>query len=707
MVVEEVTLAKAKLSDERLRTLRAEIKMAEKLNEQELQPQMLEAIRRYTGQYVPELADNWSIILNEIYPVIQFNLPAIFFRNPKVFLKPRNKFTIVKERDPLSGEMVSKQVESIKSARTQEAIVNYVLGEIRYKQEVRRLLLDALLFKYGVMWHGYKGDFGMTEEQSILVKNDMVFVKRINPLRFLKDPSVPISQLDEATWSGRSFELRLQDLLEDETLDVDKKQIKGKVGFGEKIGKKEMLDNMKSHGKDFVTPSRSMIEHLGTAKEVQNFKNSTGSRFVTIYEIFQRPTRKEKRNGEKGKVILLTDEQREPLRVSSWPYKAEGWPGKVLQFNEVPDHMLGLADIETYSSIVDHKNLVINQQIRNAEQLNKVWVGINGSKLSSEEDIQKIRSGENTIIVFEDGVASQNISVTSGAGGSSQELYLLDQRIDRNLQDKSGVSDLKKGFLQSGEESATSVKLRNAGSSARPAYRQDIMADYLGDSVHFLKQLLQQFMPIKDAVRIMGTTDIQWSENPSKQELQADTDVELDVISMLPENPEDEVKNLITVLNLAVQGLTDPAVKAKVQSEGKTFNITPIIEQVLLRLRIRDPEVFRGIRPEESEGFASIAELRAAQSNVMATFQGQPPPSPPAPGQDHRTRIEVMGSIAQIMQATGQAELAAALQQIVLLQQELLQAEQEKENPKGGQQLPKLKSFGSRASSNGVQQGVN
>ena len=699
-------MAKLTIDDEQLKTLRAEIKMSEKLNEQELQPQMLEAVQRYTGQWVPEIADNWTLVLNEIYPVIQYNLPAIFFRNPKVFLKPRNKWTIVKQRDPLSGQMVQVQVESQKSARTQEAIINYVLGEIRYKQEIRKVLLDGLLFKYAVLWHGYKGDFGMTEEQSLQVKNDMVFVKRLNPLRFLKDPSVPISQLDEATWTGRSFQLRLQDLLEDDTLDVDKKAIKGKVGFGEKIGKQEMIDSMKLGGLDQVRP-RSMIEHLGTSKEIEEFKSSTGSRFVTLYEIFKRPTRKEKRNGQKGKIILLTDEQKKPLRVSNWPYKAEGWPGHILQFNDVPDHMLGLADIETYGAIADHKNLVINQQIRNAEQLNKVWVGINGSKLSSEEDISKIRSGDNTIIVFEDGAANQNLSVTSGAGGSSQELYLLDQRIDRNLQDKSGVSDLKKGFLQSGEESAASVKLRNAGSSARPAYRQDIMADFLGGSVHFIKQLLQQFMPIKDAVRIMGTTDIQWSENPSKEELQADTDVELDVISMLPENPEDEVRNLITILNLAIQGLTEPAVKAKVQSEGKTFNITPIIEQVLLRLRIRDPEVFRGIRPEESEGFASIAELRAAQANVLATFQGQPPPSPPEPGQDHRTRIEVMGSIAQIMQATGQEKLAAALQQIVLLQQQLLQAEEEKENPKSGQQVPRLKPFGQRASNPTQAQGAN
>ena len=151
-------MAKAKISTEDLRSLKLEIQMAEKLNEQELQPQMREAVLRYTGKWLPEIADNWTIVLNEIYPIVQFNLPSIFFRNPRVFLKPRNKFHIVKKRDPVSGQMVSTQIESQKSARTQEAIINYALSEIHYKQEIRRTLLDALLFKYATLWHGYLGD---------------------------------------------------------------------------------------------------------------------------------------------------------------------------------------------------------------------------------------------------------------------------------------------------------------------------------------------------------------------------------------------------------------------------------------------------------------------------------------------------------------------------------------------------------------------
>jgi hypothetical protein len=224
-----------KLKDSELSNIKNQLLMAKRLNQDCLESQMLEAIERYTGIYIPSIGRNWDVVLNEIYPIIQYNLPATFFRNPRVFLKPRNKTYIAKKRNPLTGQMEEMVLDSAKSAKTQEAILNYVLSEICFKGEVRKVLLDALLFKFGVLWHGYKGNFGMTSELSMNIKDDNVYVKRLNPMRFLKDPATNMANLDEARWVARSFDYPLQDLFEDDRLDVDKKQIKGKVGFGDKV----------------------------------------------------------------------------------------------------------------------------------------------------------------------------------------------------------------------------------------------------------------------------------------------------------------------------------------------------------------------------------------------------------------------------------------------------------------------------------------
>lgn len=681
------------LSKDQLTRIKQEVILSEKVNENNLEPRIREAIARYTSRHIPDVqsTQDWDVVLNEVYPIIQYELPSTFFRSPRTFLKPRQKTFIAKRRNPLSGIMEEVELDSTKSAKTQEAIMNYKLETIRYKNEVQKALLDALLFPHGVLWHGYKGDFGMTQEQSLFIEDEDVFVQRLNPMRFLKDPSVPMSNLEEARWVGRSFDVPYRELVEDDILDVDKSQIKGNLGYGELVGLKKKSSDRNAGGQDILSTSRALrplSEFLS-----KDYQNSTMARFVQCYEIFIRPTAKEKRQGGKGTILLYTKEQDKPLRISNWGYKAKGWPAKILCFNPLNDDMFGLSDIEVYGPIADQKNMVVNLQLRNAKENSKVWVGFDMSGLD-EEDISKIQSGDQTIIGFKDGNINEKIQVKSAASMGSGELYLLDGRIQRNLEDKSGVSDLKKGFLQSGEESATSVKIRNSGGSVRALYRQDIMTDFLKESIHFLNQLIKQYYPVEKAVRIVGSLDVQWSDNPSKEEIQAETDVEIDVISMLPEDPDKEVQQLEMVLNLMIQAINDPGVSQKIAQEGMTFNISPIVEQLLMRLRIKDPDVFRKIRPEESQGFASVAELRAAGDNVKAALSGGQPPSPAQPGQDHRARLEIYGEFAQLLQQLesnlGETVAGKILQSLMMAQSAMAEEDQQKQ-PKEGTKIPSLK----------------
>jgi hypothetical protein len=306
---------------------------------------------------------------------------------------------------------------------------------------------------------------------------------------------------------------------------------------------------------------------------------------------------------------------------------------------------------------------------------------------ASEEDIEHIQKGDQSIITFDGDTVQGKMMVASPGGQASSELYLIDERIQRNLEDKSGVSDLKKGFLQSGEESATSVQIRNAGGSARPAYRQDIMSDFLKDSLHYINQLNKQFMPIKEAVRIVGSMDLEWSENPSKEDVQADTDVEIDVISMLPPNPQDELAAFNQALMMAYNAIKDPAISMKLQQEGKTVDLSPLIEQILLRLRIKDPDIFRNIKPEESQGFESVQQLRNAKANVDAALHGQPIPNPPSANDSPQAHLEIYTAIDAILKEVGQT--SDALNQLIQVYTALLQQKQE-ESAKVGNRPPKL-----------------
>lgn len=675
------------LSKERLFDLKNQILMAEKINSEEIEPIMIEATERYMGRYIPKYGYTWDIMINEIYPIIQTNLPSIFFRNPRAFLKPRNKTYIAKKFDPVAGRKVETQMDSQKSANTQEAILNYSLEEIKYKREVRKVLMDALLFPHGVLWHGYKGDFGMTEEQSLFVKDDMVFVKRICPMRFIKDPNVNFSNLDEAKWVGRIIDMPFLDLIEDDKLDVDPRLIKGFKGYGQRVGTASVmasgLDTYQTGGQDTVRINNLKKNLLDFTED--GFKNSHMARFVRCYELYIRPTKKEKRDGSRGTILLFTHEQPKPLRENEWTVKAEGFPVQLLQFNELNDAMLGIADIDTYKTIADQKNIMTNIMIRNAQENSKVYVAL-ASDGTSEEDIQKVQRGDQTILIFKGDTVNGKMSVQSGGGGASSELYMLEPRLQKNLEDKSGITDQRKGVLQSGEESAASVKIRAVASSARPAYRQDIMGDFIKDSFKYINQLLKQFLPFDDAVRIVGSLDLEWSESPTIEDVQADVDIEIDPISMLPEQPEDELAKLQQILQLMVESISNPAISQKLAQEGKTIELSPIIEQILIRLKIRDPDIFRNIKPEESQGFVSVEQLREAKENVNAALTGAEVPYPPKKEDDHLAKLEIYSTIKDLLEKAGQ--VSDMLEQLMQIQSAMLQEHQE-EQANVGQKMNK------------------
>ena len=677
-------MASTKLSKKRLNKLFNEIKIAEAFNEEELLPSINESIRRYTNKHIPAIGRNWSIIINEFYPIVQFNLPNTFLNTPRAFLKPKNKFFITKKRDPVTGKKVETQLESDKSAATQEAIINYRLSEMGYKQEIKKCVLDSLLFPHAVLWQGYKGEFGMTNEDEMFIQNEKTFAKHVFPLDFLKDPCVSFEDIDTGMWVGRVIDIPYDDFIEmDDVLDIEAKNIKTFKGYGNEIGTNSYINN----GNDKRPLSSFMKPMIQYANK--DFQGSQSCEFVRCYEVFLRPSRKERRKGEPGKILLLTESQKKPLRESDWTIKAEGFPSLILQFNPVPGSLVGMSDIDTYKNAVDQKNAVFNLQLRNATENSKVWVAIAvGEGFDGEEDIEKVKIGDQTILCFKSDTVAGKMQLASPSGMASSELYLLDTRVQRNIENLSGVSDLKKGFLQSGEESATSVQIRNAGSSARPAYRQDIMADFLKRSIHYLLQLEKQFTTIKEAVRITGTLDVQWSEKPTKEEIQADVDVDIDVVSMLPEDPERELKNLQSTLILFTQALQSPTIMAKIGQEGKTLNISPLIEQILMRMKMKNPDIYRNIDPQESMGFASIQQLREAEKNVIsAVSQGQIA-VPPKEGDDHRVKIEIYSVFNQLLQAMQQK--SEVLEQLIVIQQGMLEQEQ----AKAGQAETPLKASG-------------
>ena len=114
---------------------------------------------------------------------------------------------------------------------------------------------------------------------------------------------------------------------------------------------------------------------------------------------------------------------------------------------------------------------------------------------------------------------------------------------------------------------------------------------------------------------------------------------------------------------------------------------------MLLRLKIKDPDVFRNIRPEESQGFVSVQQVREAKANVEAALTqpaGSPVPFPPQPTDDHVAKLEIYTAINDILQKVN--HVSDTLNQLIQIQSALLQqAQEEQAKPGNKPQTSKLR----------------
>jgi hypothetical protein len=98
-------------------------------------------------------------------------------------------------------------------------------------------------------------------------------------------------------------------------------------------------------------------------------------------------------------------------------------------------------------------------------------------------------------------------------------------------------------------------------------------------------------------------------------------------------------------------------------------------------MNIRDPDIFRNIKPEESQGFASVQQLRMAKDNVNASLSGQPIPHQPQPTDDAGAHLEIYGEVREILAKANQQ--SQQLEQLIQIYTALL-ANKQSETAKTG-----------------------
>jgi len=414
---------------------------------------------------------NWNkdfVNVNFVYPYIKTIMPAVYFKDPYIFVTAR-------------------QEEDLPKANTVEAIINYVWREIGLKEEVKRVILDTLIFGIGWLKIGYTAEFGRTIEDSSMVpegqtdrktpedkviefnefiKEENVFGKRISPFRiivprgfhrYIDMPYIVEEKLEdiEAVRENKSLK-HTKDLIPTHKLDS---------GFG-------AID----------TPSMTNPENQGFMGRMRNVARRLTSREkankVILWEVWDK---------REEKILTFGKGVDSPLQERDWDLDIEGFPYIPLRFNIVPDsdehsNFYPISDIEPLIPQIIEQSKLRTAMVKHRKRFMRKIIVQEGSM--TPEQINILKEPDSGLVAEVKDITKiipfPDVTVP-------RDLYNINDIIKQDLREISGLPQIMlSGDPARGVNTATEANIGQQGMSLRISEKQDIIEDFTRDTARKL-----------------------------------------------------------------------------------------------------------------------------------------------------------------------------------------------------------------------------
>ncbi len=533
---------------------------------------------------------------NLVYANIKAIMPSINFNNPKIFVEARRK--------PFrQGEQI---FDTEASAVIFESVINYYMQELQVKKEVDKCLLDALLGHWGVVQLGYTATTEKINNDEVLEVNELIqadspFATRISPLDFLVDVEAKDSHLNDAGWVGTKWTKTL-DEVKNNPIYENTKNLKPNAQV-----KTDFPSNIES-------PSDKSLVHSSDFERVEGWD---------IWSIKDR------------RLITIVDSHDKFLRnEKGWPLEFDGYPFETLFFNENPDELLPVSDVDIYLSAQDELNRFRSLQLSHAKRVSQRKYVVQDQAFDPEE-LDKLENGPDGTVLKSKMAADSSIKAMQDAG-TSQDIYIAIGQLKTSIGEGSGVAAFEKGIAQK-FDTATEPALIAQGTSIKRAERLQILEDFYVRIAKKTGKVLQQTLdkisipldePQFTAVREQAETKLEkiagqdgaivllpWL-NTEKKDIVGDFDFRMDLGSTEPINQEKRKQDIITLTQLS-QG--NPYVKG---GEGTRRIFKAFKEPNLEALLKTDEEVAAEQQAAaQSASQAAVAEDMPKRQVDMAKTQ--------------------------------------------------------------------------------------
>jgi hypothetical protein len=391
---------------------------------------------------------NWPWAFKESF------IPAVYTKQPEIYVYPKRSMYA-------------------QNAHLVQANTNAALNAVGISREVKRMLLDCLVFGHAWLKIGWFTRFGQlprgagtTVDEKISTLDmdmdmiiDMPYAYRLAPKLVHVDPEA--DRYEDIRWIAQEYYQPYDDIQKDPFLRYTKDA------------------SALSYGEENEIPS--LFDKQGTeAKKRQ---------WARIYEIWDR---------ESEKVLVLCDGCDKFSRVvTSFPYSnIRGFPFKYLTLTEAVDKFYPPSPILAWLPMVNELGFIRATRMEHMQKMiNKI---INEENNIDEEELKKAQDPECEYFEVRD---IEKIKDFRGLQ-PDPNLYASEERIESTIRDISGFSELISGSVPYSKLTATTSQIAAQHSTIRFQHATQIVSEFIREVAQDLFFIVKDYQEYPVSVRI-------------------------------------------------------------------------------------------------------------------------------------------------------------------------------------------------------------
>ncbi|MFH2044490.1 MAG: hypothetical protein ABIK92_05025 [Pseudomonadota bacterium] len=475
---------------------KARIEIGQKLKKEKFDERAKRMREMFKGDHFPNAPEGEYIVINYCYAILKAILPQIYFQDPYLFLEAGD------------GETTPD------STSAAEAVLNHFWYTMKVKRQIKKIVLDALIYGFGLGKIGYNTDTAKIKLESgadytEMIKAEYPFFKRTSPgsVVFDTDPN----SIDDIKWLATNYFLPVDDV-------------------------KKNYKNADDLVGDYYNVESSFVDKQKYGTAIQN-----DIKRQSIWEI---------QDLVSGKILTITEKADKFLKEIDNPYKLDGFNYKFLYLNEVPDEIYPLSDLEQIKDIVLEFDKTETQLLNHRSKAIRKVVSEIGIWATDEDkdnffnnaDMQNAEVKQNML---------ERIKVFD-ASTIDASLYNIQSELKDNLYKISATAENQLSSDSTTQKTATEINKIDANSQIRNSDRIDNVRDFVIDTAGALLKILQQFMSKKVSVKYKDG----WEEF-AKEDIKGNHNIRIEIGDMLKPNTDQDRARISQVLTETIEAVDE------------------------------------------------------------------------------------------------------------------------------------------------------